>query len=73
MDRHTSRRIAGASESGVAYHLLVGLVFAGVAPVAVAQAMLPKPRGTQHSAARPFATALDTARNTVAQAYSLPG
>ena len=66
------QRVNQATESGVAYHLLVGLVFAGCAPVAVAQAMLPKPRGMT-SPARPFAAALDTARNTVAQAYSLPG
>jgi hypothetical protein len=68
MEKPARSRLRRAHDNAVGYHLLVGIVFAGCLPVTLAQSF--KPRGT---APHPIATALDTARNTVAQAYSLPG
>lgn len=62
---------AGGGEA-IEYRLLVAAVFAGCLPVATARWLRPDASGAEPRRT-PFALALESARNTVAQAYSLPG
>ena len=60
-------------DAAIGYHLLVALVFTVYLPVTLAHSFGAKPQGAGSGAGGPFVTALDTARDTAAQAFSLPG
>ena len=69
MEKPAGGRMRRMHNAAVGYHLLVGLVFTAYLPVTLASSFGARPAGS----AGPFATALDTARDAAAQAFSLPG
>ena len=56
-----------AHDAAVGYHLLVAVLFTACLPVSLARGLGGKAQ------VGPFASALDTARDVAAQAFSLPG